>query len=110
MRARGGPIESNMKVRAKGGGVKSGPAWEEGKKHGTHVQPSAAKSVDMKNMHRGKPITYSAGGTVKGPINSSQGVDPATKLPGGGGGGAGRRAKIGKYAHGRPMREVNGAR
>jgi hypothetical protein len=108
MRARGGPVESpkNMKPRAKGGGVKSGPAWTESMKTKTPVQHSAAKEVDIKNMNRPKPATYAKGGRVEAPM----GVESASKLPGGGAGGAGRRAKIGKYAFGKPMKEVNGAR
>lgn len=101
----GGP-SPGMPMRAKGGSVKSGPAWKEGLKNGTPVQPSKAKSVDIKNMDRGKPVTYAKGGKVEAP----QGVESASKLPGGGGGGAGRRAKIKKYAVGSPMKEMNGAR
>lgn len=93
-------------MRARGGSVKSGPAWNEGRKAGTKVQHSPAKSVDLKNMNRGKPITYRTGGRVEAP----QGVESASDLPGGAGGGAGRRAKIGKYAVGKPMREEDAAR
>lgn len=106
MRARGGPIEAPKKAYAKGGGVKSGPAWEEGLKSGTRVQHSKAKSVDIANMNRPKPITYNRGGKVEAP----QGVEKMSKLPGGSGGGAGRIAKAEKYGYGKPMKEVNGAR
>lgn len=104
MRARGGLIEAPR--RARGGGVKDGPAWKEGLKSGTHVQHSDAKSVDIKNMNRGKPITYASGGKVEAP----QGVESASKLPGGSGGGEGRIAKARKYGFGKPMKEVDGAR
>lgn len=98
--------QNSSKGRARGGALKSGPAYEEGRKAGTPVQHSPALSSTIKNMGRGKAVTFSHGGKVESP----QGVSPATKLPGGGGGGAGRRAKIGKYAVGSPMKEVNAAR
>lgn len=93
-------------MRAKGGSVKSGPGWTESMKTKTPVQHSDAKSVDIKNMNRPKPVTYRDGGKVEAP----QGVDKASKLSGGAGGGAGRREKAAKYGFGKPMREVNGAR
>jgi len=106
----------DMKSRAKGGGVKSGPGWTESMKTKTPVQHSKAKEVDIKNMDRGRPVTFNAGGRAVsfraygGKIESNDKVDPATKLPGGAGGGKGRKAKIAKYAVGQPMKEVNGAR
>ena len=73
---------------AKGGAVKSGPAWEEGLKNGTQVQHDDGKS-DGKNIGRGRVVTFWAGGKVEAP----KGVAPATKLPGGAGGARGRLAK-----------------
>lgn len=115
-------------MRAKGGGVKSGPAWEEGKRLGTKVSHVPAKEPDIENMNRGKPITYAKGGAVEhrevkfkasggmvsfrargGPVESNYKVAPATKLSGGAGGGIGRREKAKEYG-GKPMKEVNGAR
>lgn len=93
-------------MRARGGALKSGPAYDEGRKAGTQVQHSPALSSTIKNMGRGKAVTYAKGGRVEAP----QGVESASRLPGGGGGAAGRKAKIGKYAVGSPMKEVNAAR
>lgn len=116
-RAKGGRIEAPehdaTTYRAKGGKVKSGPAWEEGLKHGTQVSHRKAKAIDIENMDRPKPITYAKGGKAcrarGGRIESDYKVDKATRLPGGGGGGAGRLSKIGKYGYGKPMHEVDGA-
>lgn len=55
---------------AKGGRVKSGPAYEEGKRAGTQVSHTPGKN-DLQELNRGKPITYADGG----PAN------PATKKP-----------------------------
>ena len=41
---------------ARGGSVKSGPAYEEGLRAGTQVQHSPGKN-DLKDIGRGKPIT-----------------------------------------------------
>lgn len=106
----GGP--SGMPMRAKGGRIKSGPAWEEGKRSGTQVQNTPGKN-DTKDIGRGKPITYAAGGDVKpgarlvqfyaggsvpkraagGKVESPQGVAKATKLRGGSGGARARLVK-----------------
>ncbi len=103
------PRHGGGRTYAKGGAVKSGPAWAEGMRNRTQPQGSPGKN-DGKNIGRGKPITYAkggavgprlvqfyAGGAVKrahgGKVESPQGVDPATKLPGGGGGGEARLAK-----------------
>lgn len=68
-RKRGGRLTSDghtaKPMRAKGGGVKSGPAWEEGKRLGTKVSHVPAKEPDIENMNRGRPITFKAGGKVK---------------------------------------------
>lgn len=101
----GGPPPGGMPMRAKGGSVKSGPAWKEGLKNGTQVQHSPALSVTENNMNRGKAITYAKGGKVEAP----QGVEKVSKLSGGAGGGEGRLEKAKRYG-GKPMKEVNGAR
>jgi hypothetical protein len=121
-RARGGKLFSDghtaKPMRAKGGSVKSGPAWEEGKRLGTHVQHTPAKEVDIKNMNRPRPITYAKGGAVEhrevkfkaaggmvsfrargGKLEAPQGIAKATKLSGGAGGGIGRREKAKEYGH-----------
>jgi hypothetical protein len=49
---------------AKGGSIKSGPAWSGGLASGTPVQHTPNK-WDGSNIGRDKPITYSHGGTVK---------------------------------------------
>lgn len=73
---------------AKGGAVKSGPAWEEGLKNGTQVQHDDGKN-DGNNIGRGRQVTFWAGGKVEAP----KGVAKATKLPGGAGGAKARLAK-----------------
>ena len=50
-------------MRAKGGRVKDGPAWEEGLKAGTQVSHTDGKS-DGKNIGRGRVVTFRAGGGV----------------------------------------------
>lgn len=52
-------------MRAKGGGVKSGPAWEEGKRLGTKVSHVPAKEPDIENMNRKRVVTFACGGEVK---------------------------------------------
>lgn len=102
-------------MRAKGGGVKSGPAWEEGKRLGTKVSHVPAKEPDIENMNRKRVVTFNAGGKAVsfrargGPVESNYKVAPATKLSGGAGGGIGRREKAKEYG-GKPMKEQNGAR
>ncbi len=114
----GGPMPGPMPPRhqggratyAKGGAVKSGPAWEEGIKAGTKPHNLPGKN-DGKDIGRKRAITYAkggavgprlvqfyAGGAVKqrargGKVESPNGIAPATKLPGGGGGGEARLAK-----------------
>ena len=73
---------------ARGGGVKSGPAWNEGVRNGTQPHNSPGKN-DTKDIGRGKPITYKTGGRIE----ASSKVEPATKLPGGSGGGEARLVK-----------------
>jgi hypothetical protein len=77
-----------MPMRARGGSVKDGPAWKEGVKNGTQPTHTPGKS-DLGDMFRGKPVTYARGGKIESP----QGVDKATKLPGGSGGGEARLVK-----------------
>src|SRR5271166_2291210 len=50
---------------AKGGAVKSGRTWDEGRKAGTQVSHSPGKN-DTKDINRGKQITFAKGGKVKG--------------------------------------------
>lgn len=101
-----------MPMRAKGGRIKSGPTWNEGLRDGTQVENSPGKN-DLKDIGRKKPITYASGGNVQparklvqfwtggkvparargGKIESGNGVDKATKLPGGSGGAEARLTK-----------------
>lgn len=57
IRAHGG------RTYAKGGAVKPGPAYEEGRRLGTQVSHSPGKG-DLGDMNRPKPITYAKGGGV----------------------------------------------
>lgn len=88
MRSTGG------RAYAKGGRVKSGPAWEEGIKAGTQVSHSGNKDDATgpygKNINRGKPVTYASGGPINAPSGKS-GMGP--KLAGGGRGGLARLQK-----------------
>ncbi len=110
------PRRGGGRTYAKGGAVKSGPAWEEGVHAGTKPHNSPGKK-DGKDIGRGRQITYAkggavgprlvqfyAGGAVKratgGKVESPQGVAPATKLPGGGGGGEARLTKAHRAAKG----------
>ncbi len=96
-----------MPMRARGGKVKHGPTWEEGRKAGTQVQHTDGKD-DQKDIGRRRVVTFMAGGKVKkdcggpvqtptrakgGRIESPDGVAAATRLPGGSGGGEARLAK-----------------
>lgn len=118
------PPPGAMPMRAAGGRVKDGPAWNTGLKAGTQVQHSDGKT-DGKNIGRGKVVTFRTGGGVGqtsgtagpgmsytptykrtkepmasdvkrahgGKIEAPEGVEPATKLPGGSGGARARLAK-----------------
>ena len=76
-----------------GGGVKSGPAWDEGRKAGTQVSHSGNK-MDGKDIGRGKPVTYASGGPIDAPIKGGMGP----KLSGGARGGIGRLEKAARAA------------
>lgn len=85
-----GPIRSmGGRAYASGGAVKPGPAYEEGKSEGTQVSHDPGKN-DLKDMNRGRVITYKTGGAVEAP-RGRKGMGP--KLPGGGRGGLARLAK-----------------
>lgn len=117
----GPPPDMPMPPRAHGGraykkggavGVNKGTkVFEEGRRSGTQVSHDPGKN-DLKDMNRPKPITYKTGGKVEAPqtrhsdseinapqrrtanrMNAPQGVEAASKLPGGAGGGEGRLAK-----------------
>jgi hypothetical protein len=60
----GGAPPPGLPMRKRGGRVKSGPAWDAGIKEGTKVQHSPGKS-DLKDLGRGKPITYAKGGRIQ---------------------------------------------
>jgi hypothetical protein len=77
-------------MRKSGGRVKSGPAWEEGKRNGTKVQHSPGKN-DLKEMGRGKPITYAKGGKVFSDGRAGKQMGP--KMDAGSGSGEGRLDK-----------------
>ena len=72
---------------ARGGGVKSGPAWEEGRKAGTQVQHNDSGKNDQKNVGRGRVVTFRTGGAVEAPKHHGP------KFKGGAGGGAARVEK-----------------
>jgi hypothetical protein len=82
------PRRAGGRAYAKGGAVKSGPAWDEGRRNGTQVQHTDGKG-DGKDIGRGRVVTYKTGGKVESP----KGVASATKLPGGSGGGKARLVK-----------------
>lgn len=88
---------SGWPSRAEGGGVRS-----KGMHVGTKVQHDDAHD-DLKDMHRGRVVTFKTGGGVVsfkaagGRIEAPQGVAKATKLPGGAGGGKGRLRKAREY-------------
>jgi hypothetical protein len=81
-----------VKGYKKGGAVSDGPAYKEGVRNGTQPWNLPGKN-DLKQMFRGKPVTYKSGGAVE----SSNEVASATKLPGGSGGGEARLTKAHRY-------------
>lgn len=110
-----------MIPRKKGGRVKSGPAYDEGKRNGTQVQHSdGLGSTNTKaNLDRGRPVTFKAGGKVVSfratggrteapPYGKAMGPDlEAGVLTGEG---RLKQAKRGASRYAKPMRETNGAR
>jgi hypothetical protein len=58
-----GPRKAGGRTYKRGGAVKDGPAWNEGKRNGTQVQHADGKQ-DGANIGRGKPITFRKGGRV----------------------------------------------
>ena len=91
-----GPRRTGGRAYASGGAVKSGPAWEEGIRNGSHPHNTPGKN-DGKDIGRKQVVTYKTGGAVE----ASNKVEPATKLPGGSGGARARLAKEKAY-HGKP--------
>lgn len=79
------PRKAGGRAYAKGGAVKSGPAWDESLKAGTPVQHNPSGKSDQNDVNRGKVVTFRTGGGVKAGM--------APKLPGGAGGGEARLAK-----------------
>lgn len=77
--AMGMPAANAMPLRAKGGRVKSsdGPAWKEGLRDGTKVQPSSGKN-DLDHLYSKPPLlTRARGGKVaKYPIDDGAGSGP----------------------------------
>lgn len=112
-------LPPGMPMRKKGGRVtttqKGTPVFEEGVRNATPISHDKGKN-DLKDMNRGRVVTFKTGGGVvksfranggriEAPkyrdgamnrINAPQGVASATKLPGGAGGGEGRLAKARK--------------
>ena len=63
MPPRPGMPPPGMPMRARGGRIKDGPAFQEGLNAGTQVQHSDGKS-DGKDIGRGRVVTFWAGGKV----------------------------------------------
>lgn len=120
--AKGGELEHQNKTasalpkRARGGGVKDGPAWKEGLRNGTKVQHTegnnAARIIEE---HKGvkKVRTFATGGKVKGVSVdekpaikvgemglSASSRNPFPKMKHAAGGGLGRQEKARKAARG----------
>lgn len=99
----GGPGPGMLPVRKRGGRVNDGTKVfnKSMKEAGERPVKHIPGKNDLKDMNRGRVVTFKTGGGVKsftayatgGRIESPQGVAPATKLPGGAGGGEGRLAK-----------------
>lgn len=91
----GGPMPPGMPPRsaggrayATGGAVKPGPAWKGGLKSGTQMQNTPSGKNDMKDVGRGKPMTYATGGRI-----TSENGPMGPKFDGGAGGGKARIQK-----------------
>lgn len=93
MRKRGGRVNDGTKVFDKS-------MKEAGERPITHDKGKN----DLKDMNRGRVVTFKTGGGVVsfrakgGRVEAPQGVAPATDLPGGAGGGEGRLAKAHRAA------------
>lgn len=90
------PRAHGGRAYASGGAVKTakpGPAWNEGRREGTQVSHDPGKN-DLKDMNRGKPITYATGGAIEAP-KGKKGMGP--KFSGGAGGGEARIEKAERY-------------
>ncbi len=89
-----GTAEDSGTSRKTGGS----PVFNASTRNGTQVSHDDGKG-DLKDIGRGKPITFKSGGRVRhfyakgGKVESPEGIAPATKMPGGGGGGKGRLFK-----------------
>lgn len=103
MRARGGKVQtpagSGVAANTKGAERNKGSkVFNQSMRNGTQISHEPGKS-DLKDMDRGKAVTFKSGGRVRhfyakgGKVESPQGVASATKLPGGSGGGEARLAK-----------------
>ena len=90
---------------AKGGAVKSGPAFDEGVKNGTQVTHSPNKS-DGPDIGRGRVITYKRGGAVESNLSHTIEDGMGPKLGGGGGGATARLEKASRAAkkYAKPVR------
>lgn len=83
------PRQAGGRAYAKGGGVKSGPAWEEGVRNGTQPQNNPSGKNDQRDINRPRPITYKTGGRIYSPEKGGMGP----KFDGGAGGGTARLEK-----------------
>ncbi len=103
MRAKGGRVQTpsgSGTAEDSGTSRKTGgsPVFNASTRNGTQVSHDDGKG-DLKDIGRGKPITFKSGGRVRhfyakgGKVESPEGIAPATKMPGGGGGGKGRLFK-----------------
>jgi hypothetical protein len=73
-----------MPMRARGGRIKDGAAWNEGLKAGTQVQHADGKS-DGKDIGRGKVVTFKTGGGVIKTFRAGGGVGQTSGSAGPGG-------------------------
>jgi hypothetical protein len=111
-----------MPPRARGGKVKSGPAWKEGVRNGTQPQHSDGKGTTNTpaNLDRGRPVTFKSGGKVKSFYARGGAVEAKGKpgqqmgpdLIGGVVSGETRKEQAHRMAkrYAKPMKEVDGAR